>query len=706
MKQRAIRLQEETGSDLEELDPDMLNKVLGYASESVLFLSPGDSIVEAIRCAVELDIPVYGVDLEEVADSERHQVLIRDTGDITAADVPAWVSENLDLADWCRDEVVDARREMAMAARLKTVIQKHGNVLFTCGAAHWRKIQRLLQNESVRPAVVDYEVVTSREFTRLITHPALAIHFLDPFPPWIENVEKNRESADTAWRDEDAIRSRKIRPQQMLHGLIEVAYAEFLRQSAVARQEAHGKGQDSYAINHFTTLLENLSVLENRVAPDLFSVFSAANGTVSPEFTDILAQKFFNYDWVDPEEFRLPVLLMIGAEPNVRMKAQVIDVNGSKGREFYLNNIPGYSVLKNRNKVPCPEDLETCYVPPESDELGQMPKRLRGKDVDDDGGYSMLRTWDPIDNLFGLMCSRAMTLARFMTEQKVSLPFEGALYDGICIKSMVRAAAIGDERIYVRQSRRIRGQPEIPERNIEPIVWLFDPSASGAEWSAYSESLLRLKRHCNSRGLDPRVLESLVAESGENYLAGMTYGTSEQCEDQYQRAGIELKLQLKGVVYFIPPICSESEDLEWMRQADFRNVPIVPKTDIKSIVEVYRNRYQVKFDRENWVSTMIGLAIPYARSSVIVVAPHGFMPDQSVMRVARKLGKSIALVPSGHFSDSVIKRLQTNYGVHRRDTPAGEVFSSLAMRLLGDDPDSYRDMVPDWLCDRIGRPRH
>ncbi len=705
MQRRAVQLQEETGRDLEELSPDILNKVLGYSSESVLFLSPSDSIVEAIRSAVELGIPVYGVDLEEVADSERQEILIKDTGGLTTDDVPEWVGDNLDRADACRDEVIDGRREVAMAARLKAVVERHGNVLFTCGAAHWQRIQGLLQDSAIRPAIIeDRQAAPAREYVRLIAHPSLAIYFLDPFPPWVENVEKQRESAAREWQDEDSVRGEKIRPREMFEGLIKAAYIKFLRQS-VAETDV-GKRKNSYNIHDFTTLLENLSVLENRTVPDLFSMFSAARGTISSAFRDILAEKFIHYEWADPEALGLPVLYSIDSGFNSRMKVQVIDVNGGKGRSFFLNNLPGYGEARYRGKVPCPKDLESRYAPNKSNGPSQLPDRMEDEELETPEGVNNLRTWAPTDDLFTLMCCRAMTLARYITEQNVSLPFEGPIYDGICIKSMVRAAAVGDERVYVRQRRRGRGQLEMQERMLEPIIWLFDTKASGADWTAYSQPLIELKEHCDARGVDPRELDSIATELGSHYLAGMTYGGSEQCAQRHQRAGIDFKIRLSGVVYFIPPTCSESEDLEWMRQGDYQNVPIVPGSDIDALVSLYKERYTLDLNPEDWISTMIGLAIPYAQTTVVVVTPRGFVLDRSLTRAARKMGKSIALVPLSYFSDSVVKRLQTNYGVRRQETPMGDIFDPLAVRLLGEEPDCYRHHVPDWLCNRAGRVRN
>src|SRR3990172_3041064 len=50
-RERAMELQRETGNELDQIPPTLLQEELGDASPSVLVLSPTDSIVEAMRCA-------------------------------------------------------------------------------------------------------------------------------------------------------------------------------------------------------------------------------------------------------------------------------------------------------------------------------------------------------------------------------------------------------------------------------------------------------------------------------------------------------------------------------------------------------------------------------------------------------------------------------------------------------------------------------
>jgi len=143
LREKALRLQRESGKDISELSPEILRRELGFSAYSVLFLSPIDSIIEGLRCGLELGVPVQGVDLEETADGIYESALIEDP-QLAGEDMGSYMVRNLPIAETYRDEEIDSRREMVMAARLKALLARDKRVAFTCGMAHWLKIRTLL----------------------------------------------------------------------------------------------------------------------------------------------------------------------------------------------------------------------------------------------------------------------------------------------------------------------------------------------------------------------------------------------------------------------------------------------------------------------------------------------------------------------------------------------------------------------------------
>ncbi len=53
-------------------------KLLNYSDRYLAALSSTDSIIEAVRCSIELNIPVYGIDLDEFSASHRKPLLVED----------------------------------------------------------------------------------------------------------------------------------------------------------------------------------------------------------------------------------------------------------------------------------------------------------------------------------------------------------------------------------------------------------------------------------------------------------------------------------------------------------------------------------------------------------------------------------------------------------------------------------------------------
>ena len=178
-KARALALQQRLCKPIYEIPASVLKEELNYAPSSLLCISAVDSIIEAIRCAVEYNIPVYGVDIAETAYTETPDFLIED---------PLKAHQNLERyiklsqvsATNTRDEYIDGRREIVMTARLKYLLNRYKRVLFTGGLAHWSEVQRLLNDPDLKPATQIQED-RSVEYKRVLVHPALALPQMDIF---------------------------------------------------------------------------------------------------------------------------------------------------------------------------------------------------------------------------------------------------------------------------------------------------------------------------------------------------------------------------------------------------------------------------------------------------------------------------------------------------------------------------------------------
>lgn len=288
-RQTALRLQEMHGLPLHQIAPDILRRELGFAAVSLLCLSPTDSIIEAIRCAVELGLPVYGVDLGDMADAERSAPVLQDPL-LAQSDLEGYVCYNAPSCVAHRDEVIDGRRELVMAARLKRLTQEYRRVLFTCGLGHWQELFARL-NDPTLVAATDLSPRGSEHYFRVLVAPALAVNQMDLFPELTACFESIRK---LSW---DAAERR-------------IDYSALCRTKLAAACECAAP-KNREAVAEMSQLLSNLCLVSQRRVPDLFMTLHAAQMMVSPAFAGRLGEVLVHeaLNWAKPEDFpNLPYL--------------------------------------------------------------------------------------------------------------------------------------------------------------------------------------------------------------------------------------------------------------------------------------------------------------------------------------------------------------------------------------------------------------
>src|SRR3990170_4258230 len=237
-----------------------------------------------------------GVDLEETASPIYPQRVLPDptgagrdlSGDLHrfAASAPV-------------DTEVDPRRELAMAARLKGLLQRHGRVLFTGGMAHWNRIEALLAAEGLRPSVKGLDTVAPMEpggFRRAVIDPALAVAHMDVFPAVASAFERRRRHPLL----DPHGHHRPIPREAMLQTLFRRAYRRHFRDAT--DREAHArKRSDLSGIAAFEQLLRGQTLLNQRSQPTLAMVDTCARATLSEDFCAVLRRTLSEFPWVDPK---------------------------------------------------------------------------------------------------------------------------------------------------------------------------------------------------------------------------------------------------------------------------------------------------------------------------------------------------------------------------------------------------------------------
>lgn len=670
LRSKALQLQNEMGSDLSELSPEVLHRELGFSGCSLVCLSPSDSIIEAIRCGVELNLPIFGVDLDDVANGTYRSVLVQDPTPYD--DLTAYVRRNAGPASHERDEEVDGRREMAMAARLKTLLEQHRKVIFTGGLAHWLRIAELLDDTSIRAATMPEVTLDAlNEFRRVIVHPLLATECMDLFPPLAVEYEKWRTSRRLRrgrCTDED------INPAAIFRARLIKAYnAYFCPGKKLSRHvERHG---DLDRLHAFEAYLSNLSLLDHRSVPDFFTIMQAAREMMSNAFAEVVSEAFMDVAWAKPQAFPGYALLRPALGQEETGQVVVTEPTGKKSL-FYVR-----TVHTAAGSSPAPK------IPFSWSEDGKGPK--------DRMTDHSLHTWLPWDRFITALSVRAMERATRNRALVRPAKFEGSLLEGIDTKSTMRAFSRGEGQFYVREPSK--GKDPDQDLTLDfPVVWIFEAKdVSQTAWTVLREPCSYMERYVRDR----RAFNRVAQERGSNMTALVAYGRRSDV-----RYDSSVKSERYQGILLYQPICWTNEQFaRWAESTGYCRNPFFESGFFDyglGIVRKILARYQMKADDGAHPSTILLLAaLPFAKQTLHVVAPAGYEVDRTVLQHAKRFGVEVLLTPLSMFSQKDVDRVSLCYLVPVITHDPWCIYPRSVEKQIGEHQTDNIDLVPQWVLD-------
>ncbi len=675
LKEKALRLQMETGKDLSELPPEVLHRELRYSSHSVLFLSPGDSIIEAVRCALELDIPAYGVDLEETAGGIYEPIVIQDPGSASGG-IAAFVANNLAYADASRDEEIDSRREYAMAARLKALLGRHRRVVFTCGMAHWLKIRELLADQSVRPSPLeDSRMGIAGEFKRVVVHPAIAAQHMDPFPALVHAYEKRRSPAGASRAG--GKRSRPLAAGTIFRSRLRSACREYFSgETAVPDGPEHVR--DLECFRAFENYLDNLCRLNHRVVPDLSLIAQSAQQMMSKAFAQTVVNAFMAFPWASPDDHPGCQLLQPPSDPaDSHAGAVALDDGSVFERRLFIRSIPA------------------CEGPTGAPKLSYRWNKARNR-----GYLPSSYTWRPWEYLISSMSYRAIRSGIARLRRTKPVVFEGSLLDGIDVKSTIRASSRGNESIYVRDSLFEAVAGIVSPIDGFPVVWILNPgNHPNSDWKVLHEPASFMERHIRDKA---SFLEVKSSRGGE-MVALLAYG-GVRSRTRHSFAGEVFKVeQYHGIAVFQPISWTNRQFARWAEITQYKRNPfchdtLLSRSGRSELRDSYERNHDIRIGEHDWETTLILLALPYAPDLLTVVVPEGFRVKDLVFARARKQGVRVATTSLKSFSPEEISRLAACPLVPVTDIEPETRYSKSLEKAIGERQTKNRHMVPaPWL---------
>lgn len=673
LREKAIELQQRTGKDLSELSPEVLKRELGHSGHGLVLISPTDSITEAVRCALELDIPLSGVDLDEIPGCDHHSPPIQDPLE-AGSNLFRYVARNAPWAVHGSDEEIDGRREFVMAARLKGMLRRYRRVLFTGGLGHWVRIQQLLADASVRPAFLPEISHDGREiFKRVIVHPLIAIEHMDLFPALAKEYMRSRIPLNSYHRH-SAASAKALDTLSLFEQELGKAYRTyFLGQNGGS--ERRQKNRELELIRNYENYLSNLCLLSRMEVPNLFQTVGTARELISREFSRALTESFMEFPWASPEDHPdCSVLVPERHSKSGCYRGVLLDRSKGKETPLFWDSAPSTAQPGER------------YLPYEWKDLEELRLCL--------GFVGTRHTWLPWDRLVTALCALAMELA--MAERRVERvqEFSGSLRGGIHMRSTLRSFAKGQERIYVRDSIKKR----VPRRGTVdgfPVVWLIDlEDDAGYDWQVLHVPFSYVESYVRDR---PR-FESIRSSSGSSMVAIIGYAKRDvNRPDQVTKASLSIDRH-KGIIIYQPLSWSNEQYARWLEHTGYKRNPICRETgrerDQRELSRLLKDKHGIEMKEHHWSTILIMLAIPFAREVLPVVLPRSFQIKRAAYEMAAKYGVKLSPVFIKNFDSSDVEKLACCYLVPVITHDPQCLYSEEVEEAIGEKQTSNWEKVP------------
>ncbi len=674
LRQKALQLQKDTGKDLSELSPEVLRRELGYSGYSLLCLSPTDSIIEAIRCGIELGLPSFGVDLDDMADGVYDAPVLIQNPDALEGLVD-YIDRNADLADLHRDEEVDLRRETVMASRIKATLQRYKRVLFVCGMAHWLSISNMLTDQTVKPALTSGTPERIQgEFKRLVVHPLVALQYMDSFPKLAIAYEKTRISASNRGRRGGGVN--ELSPTAIFDKELKRSCRRYFHTRRYLQSNDERK-QDIEKIALFQGYLGNLCVLSNRQVPHLSMIANAAKETMSADFTQILTKTFMDIPWVSPDDFQDCELLSPSGDEGHNTGATVL-INGEGrqgGSKFFVR-------CQSTNAAHAPATI--------SFDWGKARKLMERATSN-----FTSHTWSPWNRLITSLSLRAIEESTREKITNIHVQFEGSLLHGIDIKKTIHSFSRGKETYFVRDcSCAAPDQPDFVGGF--PVVWIIRPgNIDGSDWRVLYEPCNYMERHIK----DKAAFERVRAKKGSNMVAIIAYGQSYCDESTLSRPSGARCDRYAGITIFQPISWSNRQFAHWAEITGYRRAPFCETSlfgnDLYGgLAKQYREKHRIRIEDYHWTTTMILLAIPYAKEVLTVVAPDGYRLERVVHEKASQYGVQVKPVFHKKFAADDLARLERCHLVPAITYDPECIYTEDIETYIGEKQTDNLDLIP------------
>ena len=675
------------GSQESVILPCMLGVLVTRNSEepenSLLCLSSTDSIIEAIRCAVELKIPVYGIDTEEFPLTHMDNYIMEDPLN-AKNDLQGYVIRNAAEAMRVRDPEVDARREQVMVHRLRKILLQYKTVVYTGGLAHWEPISNALTSGRVLPETY-YFSWESISCKRVVVHPQIATKFMDIYPVASTIYEWNRERG----LDEHSYKNIAPDLETVCREILDTAYNT--PDTRVVNQPGKDPLSSRYqGTPEFERMIQSMRLINQEKVPGSGTLLGASQAMMPSGFLSVMSVCIMDLKrpWAKPEDyFHLPVLIPASSFPDQESDdCQGFRVDLMEPIDDYSLYETGYVKTRSfilpfppQGKSPVPNTAAKWF-------WKDQPKEKSNK-----FNFNSW-VWPPCESLLYGIAFQAARIAGSSGREKQHTVFEGSLYDGVDMKATIRSAITGENRVHVKISPERKSVPEPDGKKTEPTVFIFDENKTikNADWL-----FLMAGSTVGDHMKDKKKFDRIAQERGTIFIPAISmYKYVSLPEDL--SPFVDSMEEMYGTTIFGNPCLNSITGANWLEDNDYACCPTLSSSSMRELVRYYQEEHNFLVDLTDWQSALILFALPYVKNRLVILAPDKFIirPEFKVLATARKI--ELVHMPLSHFPKERITEIRKRYLVRSLDKD-GCTYSKDTEAMLGQKQDCYMDLLPAYM---------
>ena len=684
-RETASRLQQHYGKPINEIPLSTLSTLLHYSPNYLVSISSTDSIMEAIRCGIELEIPVYGIDIGGFSMCGDRSLLIQDA-DIQNFDLANFVYLNEKTAAHLRDEYVDGRREIVMASRLKAILLEHKNVVFTCGLAHWESIKSKLADPEVMPATIPLPASTSIT-KRVIIHPTLAVRSMDTYPILTTIYEENRWRAKS--ENLELIQLQAI--ASIFRKILQQSYAIYFSENE-KDSKTPANVADRERIAEFERLLSAMRLVQQRRVTSMADLVDIALKMMPEKFNTILLAQLMvtGRPWASAKRFpELPILAQ--AYPH-QSETESDEFNEQfQLFENYLHdgNQPSYlpSHKFGAKYRPLPQLSRELIRYWSWSEEPEQKIRKRNFHV---------WIWPPCESILFGSAYEAQKIAVSCFTSFNSAVFEGSLYNGLDTKATMRSLISGERKVYVKKPLLMKKSLSPDGKNPEPTVFIFGDINTGkvCHWSLLMGGT-SLGNHIKNKDR----YNEVVSKYGSYFISSVGMISRSEIPEN-MTPYVESISELYGFLAFGSPCINAKQGSQWVEDNDFKVCPVLNYSSFDLLLEYYRNHKAMEIVASDWKAALVQFALPFAKERVVLVAPDDYKLPMWLIALAKASNVSIDRVSLNYFSAERIAQMRKRITVSAMDSD-GFAFSPDIENALGQKADDYLELLPPYMQQQL-----